>query len=179
MKTKAILFTALILVFLVSCKKETEEKKADVQQEQKNEFFHVALDVVTPVEDDFAVYYTEDNTINFTSEKAIWGTVKGQTSPQQISFNLPEEALPTDIRVDFGHRKTGGDVTLQKFTMDYYGNKFEFKGSDFFTYFINNNSGITQVDSAGGTITFKRKGDTIPFYYPQPTLLREISKITK
>lgn len=181
MKNK-ILFIALITFsFLISCKNEKEVEKTEVVKEKKNEFFSVEMNVICSKQDNFAVYYTEDGTINFTGEKAIWSGVLAQEGSQKITFNFPEEVIPTHIRFDFGLNKEQGDIVVEKFKLDFYGNSFEAKGSDFLKYFIQNELVKTEINEANGTIKILKNpnGFEPPFYYPHQALLDEITKITK
>jgi len=182
MKTRKLLLLALFSLAIISCK-DDNKKQDDVVAPKKdvNEFFNVELDVVAPVEDNFTVYFTEDGTNKFTSDKAVWSGVKGQSESQKVTLNLSEEIIPTNIRIDFGINKEQGDVILEKFKFNYYGKSFEGKGSDFLKYFVPNDSVQTKIDEAKGTITFLKnpKKFFTPFYDPQVSIQDEIKKITK
>lgn len=180
---KAILIFTVLAFTVISCKKsETESKEetkpvaADVKQN-----FSVELDVISQIKDDFALYYTEDKTINFTSDKAVWSGVKGQPTSQKVILNLSEELIPTDIRLDFGINKDQEDIVLENFKLDYYGKTFQARGSDFFKYFIPNDSIKTEIDQVKGTVKFLKnpKKFMTPFFYPNQKILDEIKKITK
>lgn len=184
MKSKILVIAFITFSFLASCKGEkenqTDEKEA-VADINKNEYFSVEMTLVSSKEDNFAVYYTEDGTINFDGEKAVWSGVLGQEGIQKITFKLPEEVIPTHIRFDLGFNKEQGDITIQKFKLYFYGNSFEAKGSDFLKYFIQNELVKTEIDEEKGTIKFLKNpnGFEPPFYYPHQALLDEIAKITK
>ncbi len=181
MKTKNFIIATLFSLAFISCKNDKTEKTEEAPKADVKENFSVDLDVITPIEDNFSVYYTEDNTINFTGEKAVWSGVKGQPNSQTVTLNLSEEIIPTNIRIDFGLNKDQGDIILEKFKLSYYGKSFEAKGSEFFTYFIPNDSVKTEIDLAKGTVKFLKnpKKFYTPFYYPQQKVLDEIKKITK
>ena len=129
------------------------------------------------------MYYTEDGTINFNLEHVSWSGIKGGTDSQKVIFNLSEEIIPTNIRLDFGLKKGSeqGDVTLQNVKVINYGKSFEFKGSDFLKYFIENKEVKTEINAANGTIKFLKNPSvtTTPFFYPTQLLIDEITKITK
>ncbi|RTY95915.1 hypothetical protein [Flavobacterium sp. GT3R68] len=183
MKTKIFIITTIFSLVFVSCKNDNQVKDAEenAPKVEKKEKFSVDLDITAPKDDNFAVYYTEDGTINFTGEKAVWAGVKGQAESQKVVLDLPEEIIPTDIRLDFGLNKEQGDVILEKFKLNFYGKTFEAKGSDFLKYFIANDSVKTEIDQVKGTIKFVKnpKTFTTPFYYPQQAILDEVTKITK
>ena len=181
MKTKNLILAAVLSLSFISCKNDGKEKKEAEAKAEVKQNFSIDLDVITPIEDNFAIYYTEDNTNNFTGEKAIWGGLKAQPQSQHVTFNLPEEIIPTHIRIDFGINNNQGDVILERFKMSYYGNTFESKGSDFLKYFLKNDSVKTEIDDIKGTIKFLKnpKKYYTPFYYPDRTMLDEIKTITK
>lgn len=182
MKKVFIIATFLTLAF-TSCKeKDAATTDENTQKEPVKENFNVELDVVAEKEDNFALYFTEDNTINFNGEHAVWRGVKGQNQSETLFFELPEPVVPTNIRIDFGINKGDkqGDITLKKLRMSFYGKKFETNGSDFFKYFIPNDSIKTEIDQASGSIKFlKTAKQSTPFYYPQQSLIDEIKNLTK
>jgi hypothetical protein len=177
---KIVSILAFTILFL-SCKEEKKVQEPAKQEEPKKEFFSVELDVTCPVKDDFVVYYTEDNTINFNEQNTYWNSVKGQPDLQKTVFNFKEEIIPTHIRLDFGINKEQKDIILEKFKLSFYGKSFKARGSDFLKYFAANDSIKTEVDEVKGTIKFIQnpKKYRTPFFYPQQTILDEIKKITK
>jgi hypothetical protein len=182
MKTSFFII-AIIAITLTSCKKDGGSKKEDQEAIPKIETkqkFSVDLDIIASKDDNFSVYYTEDRTIAFTGEKAVWTGVIGQSESQKLTLDLPEEVIPTNIRIDFGLNKDQDDVTLEKFKLNFYGKSFEARGSAFFKYFIPNDSIKTEIDQVNGTIKFLKnpKNFSSPFYYPQQAVLDEIEKIT-
>lgn len=183
MKTKLIILSAILSLAFVSCKNDAKEGKAteEVVKQDVKENFSLELDVITPNKDDFSMFYTEDGTINFSGDKAVWFGVVPNAASQKVVFDLSEEILPTDIRIDFGLVQDKGDVTVERFKMSYYGKTFEAKGSDFLKYFIPNETLKADVDAAKGTIRFQKLPEKpfTPFFYPQQALLDEIKKITK
>lgn len=182
MKNKIFIMLAIVSVAFISCKKEqdSEEKKAEEPVIQKKEFFSVDLEVIAPKADDFAIYYTEDGTINFAGDKASWrGVLAEPNKTQTVTFDFPKDVVPTDVRFDLGNNKKQGDLVLQSFKLSYYGKTFKAQGSDFFNYFSQNDSIKSVVDPAKGTIKFLENKHSIPYYFPKQALLDEISKITK
>ena len=177
MKTNFLILATIISLTIISCK---NDKKEDVAKADEKQNFSIDLEVLAPLDDNFSVYYTEDNTINFNGDRAVWRGVKGQLESQKVTIDLKEEIIPTNIRIDFGINKDQGDVVLEKFKLSFYGKSFEAKGSEFFKYFIPNDSVKTEIDAVKGTVKFLKNPDKFfaPFYYPQQAVLDEIKKIT-
>ncbi len=176
MRNKVLIISMLLTTFFLSCK---DEKKTESNTAVK-ENFSVELDVIASKKDDFALYYTEDNTINFIGEKALWSGVKGGNVQEIIKFDLSEELVPTDIRLDFGLNKEQDLIELFSVKIVYYGREFIIKGSDFFTYFIEQDAFTTEIDPAKGSIKFiiPKGNHQTPFYYPRQELLDAIKKLT-
>ncbi|MFT5754393.1 MAG: hypothetical protein ACI9FW_000074 [Flavobacterium sp.] len=183
MKTKSFITSILIITILFSCKKDEKSSEETIIEDtiKKNEFFSVNLKLQFPLNDSFVAYYTEDNTINFDENKAVWLEVKGSNEFQEITFNFKEEVIPTHLRLDFGINKDQKEVVLEKIKIDFYGNNFEIRGSDFLNYFNENKSIKTEIDQVNGSIKFIQNEDTFNpiLFYPNEKLVEEIAKITK
>lgn len=122
MKTKFIAVLVLLTAFMSGCK---DEKSVDnleiVKPEVIDNSFKITLDVIVKENDDFSLFYTEDGSTDFTKVKPIWLGVKGSETSQKISYSLPEDVVPTQLRLDFGMNKNQKDIVLNSVTMDYNG----------------------------------------------------------
>lgn len=182
MKTRIFILATILSIGLVSCKKDADAKTTETNSAatEVKANFKVEVDAATDKDDDFAVYYTEDGSINFTPEKALWAGIKAGNE-QKVVFQFPGEIIPKSIRLDFGlkRKENQGNVVLKTVKFTCYNKDFEIKGSDFYTYFRKNDDIDTQVDAAAGTITFKQnlKNESAAFFYPNTTLLDEIKKL--
>lgn len=174
-------FTVLALaVVLFSCKKEEGAKPDETVQKEVVQQMTVEMDVVQKTADNYAVYYTEDNTTNFRVEQTVWNEVKPSPETQTLVFSFPKEIFPTHLRFDIGNKIEREDVVLKKFKVKFADKEFEAKGSDFFKYFWGNDSIPTAIDQANGTITFLKKPNSkfIPYYNPNEAFVGEIKKLT-
>ena len=183
MKAKYFILAVLLSAFITSCKnKETKEaSETKTEKPAVKENFNVEIEITAQTADDFTVYYSEDNTNQFSGEKAIWCGVKGGLTPEKVVFDLPEGAIPTNIRLDFGIKKDHKDVIVQNIKLAFFDRVFNIKGSDLLNYFIVNDEIQTTIDAAKGTITLKvdpTKNDGT-YYYPRQELIDEIAKMTK
>lgn len=181
MMKKNLLGILFCIIALTSCKKEGTKNEELPVLIETSQNFSVELHVIAQEEDNFAVYYTEDKSINFNGDNAAWSGVLAQSTSQTVMINLPEEILPTNLRIDFGINKEQTDIVLEKLKFDYLGKSFESKGSDFLKYFIPNDAIKTEIDESKGTIKFliNAQNSSTPFYYPQQAVLDEISKLTQ
>ena len=180
---KKILSLLAVCFLVFSCKnedKKTEENQAATENNAVKKML-VQMDVMQKTANNYAVYYTEDNTINFTTEYVVWNEVKPSPSVQTLDFYFPESAFPTHVRFDLGNIPQTEDVVLNKFKLSYGDKSLEAKGADFFNYFQKNDSIATEVDPANGSIKFlKKKGSkAVTFFYPNEVLVAEIAKIMK
>ena len=179
---------ALICLFsMISCKKEVKpldvekEPVATIEQELDKELLKVSFDLIVKKDDNFHLYYTEDGTINFDEKKSIWLPVKGGDEIQEVTFKLPENVLPTHLRVDFGFGKNEAqsDIDLKSFRLKYYDKIFEAKDASIFNYFYPN---IDNTINPINTTILKKKvkdQEVGPILYPQETLTIELAKLMK
>jgi len=180
MKTRILSSILLLAVFLTGCKNEKPIDSLDVvKTEEAVKIFQITLDVTVKKNDDFALFYTEDGSINFTGNP-IWIGVKGSETSQKVVFNLPEDVIPTNLRLDFGISKDQEPMTINNFKMTYAGKTFEAPGATFFQYFRPNEE-CTQVDKVKAlVIPVKKEGKYFgPSFYPEIALSEEIGKLVK
>lgn len=182
MKTKIILGIFFLTILFTGCKNEKSVDNLElVKPEVVDTNFKVIVDVIVKKDDDFALYYTTDGSINFFSIPPVWQGVKGGEGVQQVTFIVPDEIIPTQVRVDFGMKQDQPDIVLKKMTLMYMGKTFILEGTKIFDYF---QADVNQcaADSATGTITAKvKEGKRLtPSIYPNPELLgKEIELLTK
>jgi hypothetical protein len=173
--------TLVTFLSLVGCKnaKETELESVETKKDYKKNF-NIQIQASSSKQDDFALYFTEDNTIDFKGENAVWSGIKGGNLEETINFELTEDRVPTHIRLDFGLKADQDSVVVKNVNINYYENNFSFNGSEFFKYFIEDKQFISKVDSSKGTITFFQKDGTYktPYFYPTQTTIDNIKKIT-
>lgn len=180
MKAKFFINFLALVVLATSCKDDKKaDEKADTLPVKQN--FSVELDVVAEKKDDFTVYYTENGTNEFVGAQAVWKGVSGGNIEEKVVIELPEQIIPTNIRLDFGISPERKDVVLKKARIIYYGKTFEIKGSDFLNYFVKNDQIPTEVDPAAGTIKFIKEPSRTEgtYFYPRQELLDKIAEITK
>ena len=183
MKAKNLAVVFLMALAVISCK---DEKKTDgainvAETPIVENGFKVAFDLIAKKDDNFHLYYTEDNTINFTEEKSLWLPFKGSDAEQEVKFVLPEDIIPTNFRVDFGYgvNKEQSDIVLKKFKMKYFDKTFEVKDSLIFYYFYPNKDN-TILDNTHATLKrIKSDQATAPSLYPNTPLSEEILKMVK
>jgi len=178
MKSKILVLLLAFAVF--SCKKEEKPAPEPKAQEEMPEMFIVKLNVTVKKDDSFHLFYTEDNTINFNEKNSVWAELKGKDTPQELVFKLPESAVPTHLRMDFGVNKEQEEIVINDFKMEYFDKSFEAHGPEFFTYFYPNLE-CTNIDKVKGTAIPVKKGTayTGPMFYPQIALSEKIKSMMK
>lgn len=183
MKFKAALLF-ITLLSIISCKENKTEDKLNnesVAVEKDNSIFKVSFDLVIKKNDNMHIYYTQDGTINFDEKNSVWMPVTGNENSQTVTFKLPEDVLPTAIRVDFGFGKNieQSDVELKSFRMDYYGKVVEAKGVSIFDYFYPNKENTEIIPGTSILKRLKKDQESGPILYPQIPLSEKIKEMTK
>ncbi len=174
-KNAIILFGALMILF--SCKKET---KIDTEAITKPiETFKVELDLVVQEDDSLELFYKEFSDDDWKSYHVVTSPVKGSAFVQQVLFNLPENVVPSEIRLDFGTNKNQKPIAIKNFKMDYYEKSFQAKDTLFYQYF-NPNEQIKYDRKTAIATPIYTKGVTYdPLFIPREVLLVEIQKLIK
>jgi hypothetical protein len=169
---KVILFVCIAA--FIGCKKEKSlDDLPAVKPEVAKSNVEVTLDMVVPEDDTFQVFYTEDNSLDFGALN-VRVRVPGSNEPQKIVFQLPDEALPTILRIDFGENKDQGEMTINNFEVKYYDQKLNAKGADFFKYFQPNGNLVVnglKITPANQTPAYD------PMFYPKGELNAALKKI--
>lgn len=180
---KVVVLSLLVVSFLSleSCKKDKDSKSEDVETiEEVKQNFSVKISASAAKKDDFAVYFTEDNTVDFKGENALWGGIQGGNLEEVLDFELAEDKYPTNIRLDFGLNKEQDSVVVKSVELKYASNSFIIRGSDFFTYFIKDDQFKFNINQNSGTLTLYKKGNEYktPYFYPTQATNDVIKKIT-
>lgn len=183
MKLKNFLVSLLVTVTLFSCKNE-EKKEADQVAIDKpvldKNIFTVTLTAVVKKDDAFQLFFkNENNELPFDEKKSIFTEFKGSNQAQDIVFRLPEDEVPTFLRLDFGVNKNQSEVQVEKFKIEYLGKKFEIAGKDFATYFYGNE--LTKIDATTGTVTpiTSKEGNYDPICASAEGLRKQIEILLK
>lgn len=136
MKTKFLALLFLLSLIIVGCKDEkTSDTNAEESAVKNDRNFTVTLNVTVQKDDNFSLFYTEDGSTDFSKIQPLWIEVKGGSAAQDVVFKLPEEANPTQFRLDFGMNKEQQPIVINTFKMAFLGKSFEALGQDFYIYF--------------------------------------------
>lgn len=165
-------FLFIIVLILHGC-----SENAGVRQYQTKEAtptFEVSLEAVVSQDDDFALYYTTNGTIDFTQKPPIWVKVKGQGKAQQIGFKLPEGVFPTQLRLDLGRNPAQDAIDVVAVRMQYQHKRVDLPEAYVFSYFrADVNS--THANSSTGKISGRVENGKrrTPSLYPKEGPLSE------
>ena len=139
MKARFIMVLTIFVSVFYSCKDEGKQEQADAvnTEEVVNKSFTVTLDIIAKEDDNLHLYYTDDNSINFTEVQSVWAEIKGSDVAQKVVFKLSEDALPTDLRFDLGYGKNieQKEIVVNSINFEYYGKSFNIKGNEISNYF--------------------------------------------
>lgn len=180
MKTNKFLILLLVTVSLISCKKE--ESKPAEEVVAAPEVFTFTLNAVVKSDDDFQIFFKEDNNPESPYEEvnSVWsGGIKGSENAQDIVFNLPEGVYPTQIRFDFG-QKMQPEIVINSLKVNLKEKSFTLKGAEFFNYFTPDEK-FVKVDQSASKITPIKQADDKydPMLYSNTDFSTKLSEISK
>ena len=178
MKKSILLLFALSLSLLVSCKDENAVEKTE-EQAKKN--VKVTVSALVKVDDDFQLFFREEDNIAtpFEEGNSLWTKVTASDKPQNIEFTLPENVLPNYLRLDLGTNEGQQSVVISGMKIEFLDKKIEINTSTFFeTYFVHNNSIEIKDKSTGEVITKKDENGTYdPVFNSGENLKFELQKM--
>lgn len=177
MKIKFLIPALFLSSVLLSCK--DDKKKDEGKTEEKVETFDVSLNMIVKKDDNFQIFYTDEATPNFDEIKSMWLPVKGSETAQDIVFHLPEDVIPTNVRVDLGNNAQQLPMKFNAFKMKYYDKSYELKDSLILTNFVIGEQ--LQYDKKTSILTPNQGKAKVydPLLYPQDNLKDEIVKLIK
>ncbi|MFN7044726.1 MAG: hypothetical protein ACK4M1_05980 [Flavobacterium sp.] len=180
MKIQKLIFVCFILVTsLQSCKEDIKEETNAKPQELK-ETFNVSFNLAIPKDDTFQLFFTEDGSLNFSDDKSVKIVVKGGETSQDLLFKLPEDVLPTNIRLDFGENPEQGSIKVNSMKFKYFDKTFEAKDSLVNKYFYLLESQVKYDASTSTILISKKEGELYdPLMWSNQLLSDEMVKMVK
>jgi len=178
MKTNSIIAVFLLVLVLVSCKKE-QTTAPNLEQINQN-LFKVTLDLNIKENDTLHLYYTEDGSINFNEENSIWQSILGKPESQPLTFSFPENTIPTELRLDFGVNVANKEILINGVKLEYNNKTFEAKGADVFKFFrLDENVTLQDVKTKGLKRKDPKRRNGASLYPLEIPLKTEIDKLVK
>jgi hypothetical protein len=178
MKKSILLLFAVSLSLLVSCK---DEKAIEKTEEQVKKNVKVTVSALVKVDDDFQLFFREEDNIStpFEETNSIWTKVSASDKVQNIEFILPENALPNYLRLDLGKNEGQQPVVISGMKIEFLDKKIDINQTNFFdTYFVHNNSIEIKDKSSGEVITKKdENGIYDPVFNSGENLKFELQKM--
>lgn len=147
MNKKKILLTLLLILSLVACKNEEKTENKPIEPLG----YVITLNAVVKQNDNFQLFYSEAaelSSVNYDENSSVRVDIIGNSNPQNIVFNLPEDVSPTFLRLDFGANKNQNDIQINNINIEYINKKFDISGSMFFDYFTLNENTVKIVDKS-------------------------------
>lgn len=184
MKAKSVLIGFFLALVLVSCKNEnSKDKSSDDSIEkivQKKNVFKFTINAIVKKDDNFQIYYKENEQDDFVEKNSLYVSFKGSESPQDIVFELPEDVVPNYVRFDYGTNKEQTEVIFNSVQLNYLDKSFTIKNNEL-ANFISFNEGTLKFDKAKGSITpFVLKDGTYdPMSFTSTTLYDQVQLLLK
>lgn len=171
------IFLSLIAVTLLlnSCKedKQSQQHKEINDLEQisdsviEKDVFSFNIDAEFLYDDEIYFYYLTPETDKITTKNSLQKNVFGSTELQTLSFNLPEEVLPTRVFLRFGDNKKQ-KIIVKNINLSYGKNVINIPDSLFFQYFNPNRSIIFNKEDY--SLNISTKNNQNPMFFSRKTL---------
>lgn len=173
---KAYLLYFMGLVLITGCKGETPIDDlplvTPVVPQNKVE---VIADMTVEENDVFQIFYTEDGTGNF-GPLSVRVSVAGRSESQQITFVLPDDAIPSNIRFDIGQNPDQEEMIIKGFTVKYNNKSLKISSDDFFKYFTPGD-GLKMVPENKTILPVPPEENYDPILFPTAPLTDALKKL--
>lgn len=128
----------IFLFLLVTCKSKNKETPPPQESSilinnkiDRNFHFKVIMDVVVKKDDKFHLFYKDLNTNEYSPDRVLEKSIKGSEKIQTIIFSIPEQVIPSGLRIDFGTNYSQESITLENLKIRYDNKEFHFNENKF------------------------------------------------
>lgn len=174
-----IIFSSLLCTALFmtsSCNNEgRENSKVSTENVEVNGDFVFEIEGVFPTNDRFQLFYSNDT--NFTEENSVKVNVYGQNVMQKVTFVLPENAKPQNIRLDLGANADNTTISIKEFKMLYNGNELVANDEKIRDYFPDTESVVFDPVKLVYNLKPNAAGIFDPIVYSGDNLKRSLNQL--
>lgn len=165
--------------FLFGCNDKTNSEQVNKEADLTNVFVF-SVEFVAKKTDNFALFYTEDGTVNF-GKKVLWKQANGSEATQNIDFLLPKDVNPTQFRLDLGTSQEQSEVILKSITFKFNDKKRVIKGLEMGAFFRADDTKCSFDYKTGivKTITKDGKNQGFSLYPHEVVQASELPKLLK
>lgn len=138
----------LLMIIGVSCKEKQEksdmsqpiEQERAPQETQANQpaQFSLTLKAMLKTDDQLQLFYIQEQSEGYGINQMITKDIVGSHNYQSITFELPKEDYPLNLRLDLGVNKNQGSISIEECILKYGNSSYVIKGEQFKEYFILN-----------------------------------------
>lgn len=174
---KRIVLSALFISSLMMMGACNNDKNVESNQQEEiaTADFVFELEGVFPKNDRFQLFYSNDT--NFTEDKSIKVIVYGQTVLQKVTFTLPANVKPQNLRLDLGSNAEQSTVSIKKFTVNYQGKSLEVADEKFRDYFPDTSNVVFDDTKLVYNLTPNVDGIFDPLLLSSDLLKKDLNKI--
>lgn len=164
-----------VLLTLAGCKNDKQAEPENVKTAEPA--IQVVVDMVVKKDDVFQLFYTEGQTLNF-GPQSIYINVPGKNESQQIVFDLPNDAVVGNLRLDPGQNQQQEEMTINGFTIKMGDKELVLSAADFFKYFSPNN--CVKINPEKFSFTgLKADGIYDPLFYGNYYCMEALKKLNQ
>lgn len=179
MKAKFIILIVLFASVFVGCKDEKSSKVGTDEKPKTEEGFNITFNAIVEKDDEFKLFYNEDGSEAYDGEQMVVLKIVGKSEAQDLSFSLPEDATPMNLRFDIGGNKDLKKVEFNNFKIKHNKKTFIAEKANFFKYFYPNSQ--VEVDSINAVAKIIAKPSDVynPIIGGTGHLIGEITKLNE
>lgn len=140
----------------------------------------ITLDVNVPLDDQFQIYFTHDNTFSFNEWESEKANINGSKEHQKVVFYLPDNVNITNLRIDPGENPNQGEIKINQIKIEKNTSVYVINNKEIFDYFTLIND--LQYDKNTGKIkhiTSKKNSIIDPIIFSNDKMLKALKSFFK
>ena len=175
-----LLFSGILI--LQSCGEDKKpiksgNKKILNQEEQilsKN--LEVTINADFNKSDEIILFWKDKSIAWFEEQRTVYGGATETEGHQNIKLKLPNDVIPTDIRIDISNNKDQGDIAINFIKFKSEDREFYVFGDELDKYFEGNE--YLTIKNGSKKINLKSSGENYdPFFSTKHELILELEKV--
>lgn len=172
---KGTIILSLILTIAFSCKndKKAEEIKESFKLNENKEYFSLTINAIIEYNDEFKLFYLEENEKAITKKNSVSVLVEGNILPQELKFQITKDIIPTKLVLMFGNDERHQKVQFVDAKLNYYDKEIFIEKERFYQFFIPNEF-IEYNQEEYTAIANEKNGNYNPAFFSREILENKI-----
>lgn len=175
---KKALCHGLIIISLLFISCDSNKKEETSEETTKKDLVELILEINSPLNDKFKIYYTKEANSEITGEHFIEKRFYGSSEMQKVVFQFPNGDMPHKIRLDVGVNQKAENITIKNISVAYKDKLINGNEGEFMKFWSTNECLKFNENDQNYTV-IPANGQKTPIFIANVELEKELKKIRK